>query len=128
MADVVVTVPKDLWEDWIMEGDSVGEPPTGETWGFYTYGADCTDRVKAGDRCYVVAHGRLRGYAPITSVVFTPRRPGQRIGKIVFCRAAGAEAVTVKAPIKGFRGYQMRWWDRKNEIPFPTWQTEGVLT
>lgn len=38
MTDVVVTVPKGIWFDWIAEGDAVGEPPTGEEWGFYTAG------------------------------------------------------------------------------------------
>lgn len=128
MTDVVVTVPKDIWTAWIEEGDAAGDQPTGEEWGFYTYGADCRDRVTAGDRCYVVAHGRLRGYAPITRIVFNPRRPEQKIGRIAFCRAAGAVAVTIPPPIHGFRGYQIRWWDRKIEIPFPDWKTAGVET
>ena len=28
--DLVVTVPKWFWFDWIAEGDAVGEPETGE--------------------------------------------------------------------------------------------------
>jgi hypothetical protein len=124
MVDVVCTVPKDLWHGWIEEGDSVGLSESGVEWGFFTYGA--RPKVELGDRCYIVSHGRLRGYAPITRVVFTPRREGQNIGKVVFCRKGGAVAVTIKAPIRGFRGYQYRWWDRKLEIPFPDWKTEGV--
>lgn len=126
MVDFVGTVPKHLWLEWIEEGDSVGEPPSGEEWGFYTYGADPRDRVTQDSRFYIVAHGRLRGYAPITRVAFTPRRGGQKIGQVVFCRAAGAVAVTVPAPIRGFRGYMVRWWDRKLEKPFPDWKTAGV--
>lgn len=34
MSDVVVTVPKRLWQGWIAEGDTPGDPPTGEEWGF----------------------------------------------------------------------------------------------
>lgn len=124
--DVVVTVPKNIWQAWIEEGDAAGDPPTGEEWGFYTSGADCRDRVKPGDRCYVVAHDRLRGYAPITRISFQPRREGYKVGRIVFCRAAQAVAVTIKAPIRGFRGYQFRWWDRSIETPFPDWKTAGL--
>lgn len=124
--DYVATVPKGIWEDWLQEGDAAGEPPTGETWGFFTYGADPRALVTPDSRFYIVAHGRLRGYAPITKVDFTPKFPGARIGRVAFGRQAGAVAVTIKAPIRGFRGYQARWWDRKLEIPFPNWKTEGV--
>lgn len=121
MRDFVGTVPKHFWEQWIAEGDAAGEPPTGEEWGFYTYGAD-PGPFEEGMRFYIVAHGKLRGYAPITRIVFTPRRTGQRIGRVVFCRAAGAVPITVSAPIRGFRGYMVRWWDRKIEVPFPDWK------
>ena len=29
MSDVVVTVPKGLWQEWIEEGDLPGDPPSG---------------------------------------------------------------------------------------------------
>jgi hypothetical protein len=118
MPDVVVTVPKGIWEDWILEGDAAGDPPTDEEWGFYTGGGK--PDIVPGDRVYVVAHGRLRGYAPLTRLVMRGRQ-------VVFCRKGGAVAITIKAPIRGFRGWQFRWWDRNIEIPFPDWKTEGVV-
>lgn len=118
MADLVVTVPKWFWGEWIEEGDAAGEPPSGEEWGFYLGGAGRPD-IGRGDRLYIVAHGRLRGYAPVTRVV----RDGDRW---VICREAGAVAVTIDEPIQGFRGWRRRWWDQALEKPFPTWKTEGV--
>lgn len=117
MSDLVVTVPKHFWFNWIDEGDSVGDPPTGEEWGFFLGGP--RPPGNPGDRLYVVAHGRLRGFAPITSILETAR--GWAI-----CRRAGAEAVTIAGEISGFRGWRHRWWDRSVEIAFPTWKTEGV--
>lgn len=52
MSDVVVTVPKRLWREWIAEGDLPGEEAQYEShfwvWGFVPV-------VKPGDRVYVVA-------------------------------------------------------------------------
>lgn len=118
MSDVVVTVPKALWEDWIAEGDAVGDPPTGEEWGFYV-GGFTRPKIEPGERVYVVAHGRLRGYAPLTRLVVQGPR-------VVFCRAGGAVAVTVPEPIRGFQGWRYRWWDRSAESPFPDWRTRDV--
>jgi len=39
MTDLVVTVPKDFWPDWIAEGDAVGEPETGTEWRMLRWGA-----------------------------------------------------------------------------------------
>lgn len=117
MSDVVVTVPKRLWMDWIEEGDAVGEQPSGEEWGFSTSGG--RPRIEQGERVYVVAHGQLRGYAPLTRLVIEGRR-------IVLCRAAGAVACTIADPIVGFRGWRYRWWDRGLEAEFPEWKTAGV--
>ena len=112
MKDVVVTVPKWFWPQWISEGDAAGDPPTGEEWGF-SVGAK--PDVEPGDRCYVVAHGKLRGYALITRLHFDGR-------KWHICRQAGAVAVTIKEPIKGFQGFRYRWWNRAEELPFPDWK------
>lgn len=117
MSDVVVTVPKHLWFDWIDEGDAVGEPPTGEEWGFYTYGA--VPKIEPGERVYVVAHGLLRGYAPLVRLVVEGRQ-------VVFCRKEGAVAITVPWRIQGFRGWRYRDWKREDEIAFPSWRTENV--
>lgn len=115
--DVVVTVPKDIWADWIAEGDAAGEPATGEEWGFYLGGS--RPPCQPGDRCYVVAHGRLRGYAPVVRVERTDR--GWAIA-----RRAEAVAVTISQRVAGFRGWRTRWWDRADEQPFPAWETESV--
>ena len=120
MPDLVVTVPQRLWFDWIDEGDAVGEPDTGEEWGF-SCAPDwkAPPAVKAGERLYVVAWGRLRGYAPVVDV----RRHD---GRWWIVRRGGAVACTIEEPIKGFRGYRSRWWPRGIERPFPGWMTEGV--
>lgn len=121
MSDVVVTVPKDRWADWIDEGDLPGDP-----WGkgdaglagwydFYLGGP--LPQINPGERVYIVAHGRLRGYAPLVRV---------DRGERSLVRQGGAVALTIPEPILGFRGWRYCWWDRSQEIPFPDWQTEGV--
>jgi hypothetical protein len=120
--DVVVTVPKAIWLDWLDEGDLPGDPATGEEWGFSTWGPE--PDMKAGDRVYIVAHGRLRGYAPLTRYEYSHVQSGQ--GRISFGRGAGAVAVTIAAPIIGFRGWRYRWWKIEDEAPFPDWKTAGV--
>jgi len=117
MPDVVVTVPKSFgWDRWIAEGDRAGEPWTGEEWGFYTWGA--RPRIEPGERVYVVHNGKLRGYAPLIRLVAP-----LSFGQVVFVRGGGAIAVTIQAPILGFRGWRYAWWDRKIERPFPEWRT-----
>lgn len=118
MSDLVVTVPKDLWPAWIAEGDAAGSPPTGTEWGFYLGGA--RPDIRRGDRLYIVAHGLLRGYAPVTRLA----RSGSQW---VICREAGAVAVTIPEPIPGFRGWRRRWWERADEQVFPDWKTLGVI-
>ena len=118
MGDVVVTVPKGVWLDWIEEGDAVGEPPTGEEWGFFMGGP--VPPIVRGERVYVVAHGRLRGYAPLTRIERTDR--GFALG-----REAGAVAITIPETITGFRGWRTRWWDRSIEVAFPEWKWRDVI-
>ena len=121
MSDVVVTVPKWFWLEWIAEGDAAGDPPTGEQWDYTTGGA--TPRIVPGDRVYIVAHGKLRGYAPLVALHITPpsrERPHQSIS---FIRGGGALAVTIDTAIPGFRGWRYRWWDLDQERPFPDWRT-----
>ena len=110
MADVVVTVPKRLWAEWIAEGDLPGEVPSGDEFAFYIGGP--LPKIAAGERVYVVAHGKLRGYAPLVRL-----RPGALI------RAGGAVAVTIDEPIPGFRGWRYRWWRREDERDFPNWRS-----
>lgn len=121
MVDLVGTCPLDFWEEWIAEGDPAGAPWSGEEWGWYTHHRDA-QLIKPGDRFYVVAHGRVRGYAPVTRLV------SNEGGGFVICREGGAVAVTIADRVPGFRGLMVRWWDYAAELPFPNWQTEGVLS
>lgn len=115
MPDLVGTCPKTFWQEWIAEGDAAGSPETGEEWGWYT-----RDRLartaQPGDRFYVVAHGKLRGYAPIVRI----HDAGD---SFVICRRGNAVACTIEQPVPGFRGLRTRWWDRGDERPFPEWQS-----
>lgn len=119
MVDLVGTCPKDFWLEWIAEGDAAGAPETGEEWGWWTSHRRAR-LIRPGDRFYVVAHGLLRGYAPVTRLQTNPN------GSHVICRKGGAVAVTIDKPIPGFRGLEERWWPRDSEVPFPDWQTRGV--
>jgi hypothetical protein len=118
MSDLVVTVPKDFWPDWIAEGDAVGEPKTGTEWSFYV-GAR-KPSIRHGERLYIVACGRLRGYAPVTRVALA------RAGQWAICRQGGAVACTIDQEIRGFQGFRQPWWIRSDEMPFPGWQIVGV--
>lgn len=118
MGDLVGTCPKDFWLEWIAEGDAAGEPESGEEWGWYTKHPRAA-LILPGDRLYIVAWGRLRGYAPVTRV----EKPAE--GYII-CRRGGAVACTIDKPIPGFRGLMSRWWPRESEKGFPDWKMEGV--
>lgn len=118
MPDLVVTVPKWFWPEWIAEGDAVGEPLTGEEWGFFLGGSK--PDIEAGNRLYIVAHGMLRGYAPVTRLCRTEDE------RWCICRRGGAVAVTVPFNIPGFRGWRRRWWGYSTEMPFADWKTLHV--
>lgn len=147
MADLVVTCPKGIFLEWIAEGDAAGEPYTGEEWGWFMNTA--RPPIEPGDRLYVVAHARLRGFSPVTALkglsfdpahgaddlvgVYVDVRENPKVyrrGNLVagaegwcICRRGDAVAVTVDEPIPGFRGWRRRWWDRAIEKPFPEWRT-----
>lgn len=121
MPDLVGTCPKDFWEEWIKEGDAastngiVYPSITGEEWSWYTKHPLARD-INPGDRFYVVAYGKLRGWAPVT-----------RIGIIDYhsyeiCRRGNAVACTIMEIIPGFRGLRIRWWNREEEIQFENWK------
>lgn len=118
MTDVVITVPQKVWAYWLAEGDCAGDGR--ETWEAdeYVYTVPTWPDIARGERVYVVAFGKLRGWAPLTEVY----REGDQ-GRVFLVRAGGAQAVTIDTPIRGFRGYRYRWWDREEEKPFPEWQT-----
>lgn len=117
MSDLVATCPKGFWFEWIAEGDAAGEPYSGEEWGWFTLHS-LIRSIHPGDRLYVVAHGKLRGYAPVTRVHLSPTGRGGAI-----CRRGDAVACTIDQPIPGFRGLKRRWWKREDERPFADWKT-----
>lgn len=117
--DLVGTCPKAFWEEWLGEGSCAGGKDSGDEYGWYTRSRSA-ELIKPGDRFYVVAHGKLRGWAPVTKVVFDPGYPE---GGWIICRRGGAVACTIPQPIPGFRGLRKRWWERETEIPFPDWKT-----
>ena len=76
--------------------------------------------IQPGDRVYIVAHGRLRGYAPLR---YIERYCALRSDRTCLVRNGDAEALTIAEPIRGFQGWRYRFWNRDDEIPFPEWQT-----
>jgi hypothetical protein len=116
-----------LWTAWIAEGDAAGDPETGEEWAFYGHG--CEPDIGPGERVYVVANGRLRGYAPLVRLAWDLDGLGPAItfARLAFVRRGAAVAVTVPDRIVGFRGWRYRWWPRSAEVPFPDWKIEGVM-
>src|SRR6267142_3794564 len=139
MSDLLGTCPKDFWEQWIAEGDAAGTSPCNTCWGEGSVGqadegtlAACPDceewswytkhslaaSIRPGDRFYVVAHGKLRGWAPVTRVGLVPvAGAGWEI-----CRRGRATACTIPETIPGFRGLRVRWWKREQEIAFENWR------
>lgn len=122
MADVVVTVPKNLWASWIAEGDLPGEPVEYES---HFWIGHLLPEIRPGERVYIVAWGQLRGYAPLVRI-----EPHCQLRPAVAClvRSEGATALTIPQGIAGFRGWRYRWWERQSEQPFPEWQTACVDT
>ena len=116
MADLVGTCSRELWQLWIAEGDAAGEPDSGQTYEWHT-GLVHKPRIEPGDRFYVVAHGKLRGYAPVTNLRVRAGTKGWSI-----CRMGGAVACTIDKRIRGFRGLRQVWWNRNEEKPFPDWR------
>ncbi len=115
---LVVTVPKWFWPEWIAEGDPAGELWSGTEWGFRMGGNK--PPICPGEKLYIVAFDKLRGFAPVTRIV-------HEHGKWVICREGGAQAVTIDTPIPGFRGFRKVWWRPEDEKPFPDWKSDGVV-
>lgn len=133
MSDVVVTCPKALWREWLDEGDLAhDEGPDPAAWTvYYEYGfhmGGTAPEILPGERVYIVAHGRLRGWAPLVYVEHWPKsaRFGARPGAFALVRHGGAVACTLDEPVRGFQGWRRRWWDYTDERPFPNWRTEGI--
>jgi hypothetical protein len=134
MADQVATVPMNLWWSWLAEGGlaptdgTTPEPWDGETESHFWLPA-LPRNVHAGDRLYIVAHGYVRGYAPVAYVEDVCRLNPHRACLV---RRGGAVAVTPCPTggrpmyVRGFQGARERWWPREVEQPFPHYQTHGV--
>lgn len=128
VVDVVVTVPKDRWQEWLDEGDLPGDPRDEEDEDFYAFSlrSSAMPEIAPGERVYVVAHGKLRGFAPLDELTWEgklfgeARKPGVQFALV---RGGGAVAVTIAEPIIGFMGWRYRWWDRGIEVPFRDWKT-----
>jgi len=121
MPDVIVTCPKASWAAWLAEGDLPGEPTVYRSH-FWIAKQPLPD-IAVGERVYIVAHGRLRGYAPLVGIEQTCKLRPERA---CLMREGGAVAVTIAEPIRGFMGWRYRWWKREDEFAFADWKTEGV--
>jgi hypothetical protein len=115
MCDLVGTCPKNFWAEWIAEGDAAGDPYTGYEWSWCTH-SRLAQEIKPLDRFYIVAHGKLRGYAPVSRV----ERTGN--GGFEIIRWGNAVACTIDEPIPGFQGLRRVWWKREDEHPFENWK------
>jgi hypothetical protein len=114
--DVVVTVPKSFgWDTWIGEGDAAGEPSTGQEYAFWI--GRGRPNIQPGERVYVVHNGKLRGYAPLVRLHWSPER-----NRYALIRQGGALAVTLSDYIKGFQGFRYRWWEYHEEKSSPKWR------
>lgn len=118
MADLVVTVPRAYWRAWIAEGGLPGAAGTVAEYGFRLPPGE-RPPVDPGERVYVVAWDRVRGYAPLLRV------GGNDVEGWVLVRAGGAAAVTIADPVRGFTGWRVRWWRREDEQPFERWRDEN---
>lgn len=105
------------------DGGEGNSPGTELVWQHLLAGDARWFRCSADQRCYVVAHNRLRGYAPLYAIETDETGKEMR----AFIRRGGAVACTIGEPIPGFRGWRYRWWERSVENPFSDWQTAGVL-
>jgi hypothetical protein len=114
--DIVVTIPRERWREWLAEGDLAGEPWSGRGHAYRVYGGK--PPCRPGDRCYIVSNGLLRGWAPILHVT---KAAGRR-GTWEVIRGGDAVACTVALYIPGFRGWRKPWWPRECEKDFPLWR------
>lgn len=116
--DVVVTIPSRLWSEWLAEGDCAGESRREDVEYWYNVPTRPTD-LHPGGRVYVVAYGRVRGYAPLHRIDPDPHNPRG----CLLIRRGGAVAVTIPGRVQGFQGYRYRWWSQDIDVPFPDWRT-----
>jgi hypothetical protein len=112
--DLLVTVPKLLWQEWIAEGDV---PDT--TWSgleSYFYLGSVRPNIAPGERVYISSFDRLRGYAPLVRLDYIQ-------GRYALVRHGHAVACTIDQKIPGRQGFQYRFWSYDDEKAFSDWQT-----
>jgi len=115
--DIVVTVPKHKWKEWLVEGHRAGDDhmePVPDQEYFFKIGTRPPRNIAIGDRVYIVCNVKLRGYAPLVRI-------DEAWGAYFLVRCGGAVAVTIDEKITGFRGFRYRWWDLKDERPLHNW-------
>ena len=117
VTDVACTVPKGLLEEWLAEGDWPGDPHGDMESHFWV---PTLPKIETGERVYIVAHGKLRGFAPL---IRTELSCVLRRGRSCLVRNGNAVPVTIPEEIRGFQGWRYRFWSRDDEIPFPDWKT-----
>ena len=117
MPDVVVTVPQKRYAAWLAEGDLPGEAYSGRESFFHLGG--CAPDVKPGERVYIVAQGKLRGYSPLVRLERTERG-------CELVRHGDAVACTLPDRIVGFRGFRYRWWSYAEELAVDKESTQEV--
>jgi hypothetical protein len=115
--DVVATCPRGFWNAWIAEGSPAGGKDSRKEYAWWTK-SRIVLKLQPGDRFYVVCRGKLRGWAPVTGVIYNPDT--EQFGVI---RRAGAVACTIAKKIPGFQGVRNRFWNYEDELPFPDWRT-----
>lgn len=126
MVDVVVTVPQRLWSEWLDEGclpNGDGTDSDSEYMAFHFWLQRPLPDIKPNERVYIVAHGRLRGYAPLVRQEQMCKL-NPRVGCLL--RSGGAVACTIDQEIQGFQGVRTRWWRYDDERAYPEWQTDNV--
>lgn len=110
MTDIIVTIPKDRWQTFVMAQREGAETA------HLIYG----DRppLAAGDYLYIVAHGALRCAIDVHSM--SPSRGGFLV------RGIFRGGLTVADGIRGFPGWLPATFQRCDLLAFPGWQRDGI--
>lgn len=118
--DIVVTVPRERWEEFLAGGGLPGDPPApGSAQGPWTYDLFNVEELRAmpGQRIFFFAYGKLRLWAP----VFAIERVYKRRWRVW---RGPAEAATLDGYTyqPGFPGWRLVWWPAHAEAEFPGWR------
>lgn len=116
MTDLVTTIERVAWYDWVIAGARVG----GLLWT-----AMLGRRMPRAGRLYLVAHDRVRGFVtwddtPEREPKFEPMTLGAKHSR------PHRPDHNDLAYVRGFAGSIFSWWERTDEIGFPDWQTRDL--